>query len=214
MLAQGGVQRCQRLIQQNGPGPHRQRTGERHPLALAAGQLVDGAMSQGIDAHHLQHLAGAGEALGLGHAPHPQAIGHVLHHRHVGEQGIGLEHHTHIALLNGLCGDVLGIEAHHAAGIGRLQPGDNAQGGGLAAAGGAKQHHGLAGGNGQIHRLQGARAIGEGLAATAERDGGAARGWGNGCSHGRDFRAWALRVPPSIWMAISSGTIMMKKTSV
>ena len=37
--ANAGIQRRERLVQQQDPRPHHQRPGQRHPLALAAGEL-------------------------------------------------------------------------------------------------------------------------------------------------------------------------------
>ena len=57
------------------------------------------------------------------------------------------------------------VEQHLAAGVGRLQAGDDAQRRGLAAAGGPEEHDRLAGVDGQVERLQRARAVGERLGA-------------------------------------------------
>ena len=67
-----------------------------------------------------------------------QAEGGVLGYRHVGEQGVVLEHHGGAALLRRQPGDVAAIEADGAA-VQRHEPGDGAQDGGLAAAAGAQQ---------------------------------------------------------------------------
>ena len=56
---------------------------------------------------------------------------------------------------------------HAPARVGRLEPGDDAQHRGLAAARGTEQHHGLAGGDVEVERLERARAVGEGLARSA-----------------------------------------------
>src|SRR5216683_3948046 len=81
--------------------------------------------------------------------PHAQAIGHVVEHRHVRPHGVGLEHHAHTALL-GRDGTALGRVVHRlavdgdAAAARLLQPGDGAQGRGLAAARRAQQGEMLA----------------------------------------------------------------------
>ncbi len=52
------------------------------------------------DLHHGEHLL---DALGLSRPrepPHPEAVGDVLAHRHVGEERVGLEHHPHVAALD------------------------------------------------------------------------------------------------------------------
>ena len=60
------------------------------------------------------------------------------------------------------------VEQDAAAGVRRLQAGDDAQHGGLAAAGGTEQHHRLAARDVEVERLERARAVGERLAATLD----------------------------------------------
>jgi hypothetical protein len=67
-----------------------------------------------------------------------QAEGDVLEHRHVAEQRVVLEHKAHVALAHMHVGGVFAAEMD-AAHVGRLQPGDDAQQRGLAAARGAEQ---------------------------------------------------------------------------
>ncbi|MOA70028.1 hypothetical protein D3C78_1986000 [compost metagenome] len=62
-----------------------------------------------------------------------QAEGHVLEHRHVLEQGIVLKHESDLALTDVHGRGILARE-QHAAGIGRLQPRDDAEQRRLAAA--------------------------------------------------------------------------------
>ena len=49
-LAQGGVERGQRLVEQQHARPRRDRARQRDALALAAGELVDAAVLQALDA--------------------------------------------------------------------------------------------------------------------------------------------------------------------
>ena len=111
-------------------------------------------------------------ALGAVDAADFQAVADIVGDVHVGKQRIGLEHHADIAPLDRHARDVGVVEQHAAAGIRRLQPGDDAQQGGLAAAGGAEQHQSLAARDIERHRLERAGAVGEGLGAVldAQRD--------------------------------------------
>ena len=67
----------------------------------------------------------------------------VLLHRHVGIQGIVLEHQADAPVLGGQLGDIVLTEEDLARG-GLLQAGDHVQRGGLAAAGGAQKADQLA----------------------------------------------------------------------
>jgi hypothetical protein len=88
-----------------------------------------------------------------------QAEGDVVVHRHVGPQGVGLEHQVQPALAGlGVVG-VVGVDHLHAvdghdAVLGLLQAGDHTQRGGLAAAGGAQQGHEVAVLNGEVDVAQ------------------------------------------------------------
>ena len=58
LLAQGGVQGGERLVEQHQRGLGRQGAGERHALLLAAGELVRRAVGQlGAQAHQGEQLA-------------------------------------------------------------------------------------------------------------------------------------------------------------
>ena len=68
----------------------------------------------------------------------PQAKGHVLEYRHVAKQGVVLEHEANVALAHMEIRGILAAD-DDAATVRLLQPGDDPQQGGLAAAGGAEQ---------------------------------------------------------------------------
>ena len=80
---------------------------------------------------------------------HPQAKRHVFKHGHVREEGIALKDSVDVAVFGGNLGDVLTFKMDMAV-IDALQPGDKAQYGGFAAAGGAKQRQKLTVIDGQI----------------------------------------------------------------
>ena len=59
-LAQAGVERRERLVEQHQPGLPRQRPGQCHPLLLAAGQLVRPARAHAsVELDHVQQLGDA-----------------------------------------------------------------------------------------------------------------------------------------------------------
>ena len=91
------VQRAERFVEQQHAGPVDQRPGQRDALALAAGQLRRGAAAMVGQAHHRQRLLRGPAALCLGHAGDLEAIGDVVDHVHVGEQGIILEHRVDVS---------------------------------------------------------------------------------------------------------------------
>ena len=95
--------------------------------------------------------------LGLGPPSDLQPEGHVLGHRHVGKQRIGLEHHPDIALVRPQPGDVATAEMHPA-GIEVDEPGGGKQRGALAGSGRAKQCENLAIRHCEVEASQGALA--------------------------------------------------------
>jgi hypothetical protein len=79
----------------------------------------------------------------LSHARHLQREGDVLAHRHVRVKRVGLEHHRQPRLAGRQIGRILAVDLDRARGD-ILQPGDQAQQGGLAAARGADEDDELA----------------------------------------------------------------------
>jgi hypothetical protein len=148
-LAQLGVERGERLVQQQQLRLHRERAGDRDALALPARDLGDGALRDAGQADQFQQLLDPGPAPGRGHAADAQRIGDVVADREMAEQGQRLEHHAELAPVRRHRRDV-GFVEQHAAGGRRLQPGDDAQQGGLAAAGRPEEAHQLPGRNQQV----------------------------------------------------------------
>ena len=62
LLAQLEVERAERLVEQQHLRAVDQRAGERHALALAAGELVGAAVAVVAEAHLLERLLGAAAA--------------------------------------------------------------------------------------------------------------------------------------------------------
>ena len=50
------VERAERLVEQQHLGLHRQRAGQRHALALAAGELRGVAVGEALQVHELEQL--------------------------------------------------------------------------------------------------------------------------------------------------------------
>jgi hypothetical protein len=74
-FAQVGVERRQRLVQQDEGGAAGHSAGQCHALLLAAGKLCRAARLQPVEAKHRDQLGHAGR---MGLAGAPQAIGDVL----------------------------------------------------------------------------------------------------------------------------------------
>ncbi len=180
-----GVQRGQRLVEQQDARLEGERAGERDALLLAAGHLVRVAAGVLRKADQLQQLLGALGPLGLAGAAHPQTEGDVVGGGQVREQAVGLEHHAGVALVRGDRGDVLAVDQDLARVV-LLEAGQDAQRGGLAAAGRAEQGEQLTGPDGQVEAVQRGGGA-EGAAQRAELDGRAAGG-GGGAGDGGDGR--------------------------
>src|SRR5207237_6864095 len=112
----------------------------------------------------------ASVALSAGDFGHVERIGDIVGSRHVRIEGIALEHHADVAVARLQHGHVALIK-EDVAGVGHLQPGDHAQGGRLATAGGAEKTGHLAVGHGQAEVLNHLNAP-ETLADGAESDAG------------------------------------------
>ena len=56
LLAQLAVERGHRLVEQQHLRLEHERARERHALPLPAGELVDGALAEAVEADHLQRL--------------------------------------------------------------------------------------------------------------------------------------------------------------
>ena len=132
LLAHLGVERAEGLVEQQHPRLHGQGAGERHPLALAAGELARVAVGHPVELHQLQQVVdlAVDDVARRPDAPrlHAQAEGDVLEDGHVPEQRVVLEHEADAAFLHPPSGDVLFLEADGAAaGVRPLQAGDDPQ---------------------------------------------------------------------------------------
>ena len=153
--AQLGVQVGQRLVKQQQLGAGGYGTGDGHPLLLAAGKLRGIAVLVHVNTHHPQGVHHPAVDLRLAHLLDLQAEGDVVVDRHVGPQGVGLEHQIQPPLAGlGVIGVIRVDHLHavngHGAVLGLFQSGNHTQRGGLAAAGGPQQGHEVAVLNGEV----------------------------------------------------------------
>src|SRR5690606_17765188 len=142
LSTQLGVQVRQWLVEEENLGVAHDCAPHGHPLALAAGQSLWPAVEKPIDVQELGCLLHTFLDLGLAHAAHLQRKGHVLPHGHVRVQGVVLEHHGDVALCrrHGVHTLLANINVSF---VYALEPGEDAQKGGFAAAGRADQHNKL-----------------------------------------------------------------------
>ena len=126
------------LVEQYDLGTRRERPRERDPLLLAAGELVRHPPAEALEVGEVEHLLHpAAPPLARG-----QAEGDVVEDVEVGEEGVVLKDHADVPLLRW---DVQAGSGHGPAAdlypsrLRRLEAGDQAQGGRLAAARRAEQ---------------------------------------------------------------------------
>jgi len=148
-LAQRRIERRQGFVEQQDARPDRHRAGQRDPLALAAGELVDAAVLQSRDIGQRHQFGDPRGAILLRDSADLKAIADIVRHAHVRKQRVGLKHHADIAPLDRHGGHVPAVEQHLSAGVGQFEPCYDAQHRGLAAAGGAEQHQRFAARDGE-----------------------------------------------------------------
>ena len=168
LAAQAVVQVGQRLVQQHHLRLQHQRTGQRHAVFLAAGQLAHQPLPEAAQAHHLQHRGGALACAALVQARGGEAEAHVAQHVQVREQGIVLEQQADVAVLGVLVRHVAPAD-EDAAGRGFLQPRGHAQQRGLAAARRPQQGGESAARQGEAEVAHGAGAVLEALGHAVKR---------------------------------------------
>ena len=135
--AQLGVEVRERLVEEQHARLDDQRAGKRHALLLTAGELVGHAALHARQLDEVEDVHDALADLVLRHLAQLQAVGHVVEHVVVRQQGVGLEHHRGVALVGREGVDRLVTKVDLAL-VGAFKARDHAQRGGLAAAGGAE----------------------------------------------------------------------------
>ena len=163
-----GVERRERLVEQQQLRGSRERAGQSDALLLAARELDRVFLALLGQADEREQLFDAPVDLGRWPTAVDQAIADIVGDRQVREQRIGLEDDAEIALGRARMGDV--TPAHlDAAAVLQVEAGDCAQQGGLAAARRAEEADELAAMDVEIDAaqgLEGAEALGE----LADRD--------------------------------------------
>jgi hypothetical protein len=149
LLCVDGVELAGRLVGDQQPGPVGQRPRDRHPLLLAAGQLVGALVRMLPEPDHPQQQHRPLVPLGGVGAGEPHRDGDVLSGGEDRYQGVGLEDERQRLpaqpgqLIAAETGDFRPIYLH-AAGVGPVQPANNVQQGGLSRAGPPDQRGQLA----------------------------------------------------------------------
>ncbi len=132
------VESAERLVEQKHLRLDREGAGERHPLALATGELRRIAVTELLQLHQLEQLIDPRPDLVLRPLPDRQPEGDVVAHGHVLEGGVVLEDEADATLLRRDPGCVLAGDDDLAR-VGHLESGDHAQERRLAAAARAEQ---------------------------------------------------------------------------
>ncbi len=151
---QGGVEVGERLVKQEHLGLLHNGAADGHPLALTAGEGLGLALEQWLET---EDLGGAHHPLVdvlLVHLLELEAEGHVLVDVHVRIEGVGLEHHAHVALYRRHVVHVATADGQLAAGD-VFQTRDHPQQSGFAAAGGADEDDELPFLDGEVDIAQG-----------------------------------------------------------
>ena len=142
--AQVGVEVGERFVEKQHFRLQDERAREGDALLLPAGDLIDVALAKAGEVNECQGFFNAHAAFFARHVEHFQAVADVVGNAHVREERVGLEDDADVALLDGGFGDVFAVNVDLAAGR-AFETGDEAEDGGFAAAGGAKQGgHGAA----------------------------------------------------------------------
>src|SRR5438093_1752457 len=138
LLAHPGVERSERLVEEEHLRLGGERACERDALALAAGKLRRPRALVPLELDQSQQLPHALADARPRHLPHAQPEGHVLEHAEMPEERVVLEDEAHVALGHGRVGHVLVVVADGAR-VGRFEAGDDAQQRRFPRAGGAEE---------------------------------------------------------------------------
>ena len=138
VLAQVGVERAERLVEQQNLRFDHQPTRQRDALALAARQALRRLLRDIEQVELVENAIDLEVAFGLGHLLDLQPVPDIAPHRQVREQGVILEDHRRRAALCRQVVDAVPANQQVATGDG-LEPRDHPQGRCLAAARGAEQ---------------------------------------------------------------------------
>ena len=165
-----GIQCRQRLVEQQRARLEHQRTCERDPLLLAAGQLAGPAIGKRSEADAIEHRERALATRRVVDMAHAQRIGDVLPDLHRGEQRIALEDDAAGTVARGCVGDDSPGEANVPP-IRHEKARDQSQQRRLAATGGTHAREKLARRDRQRDIVHACRAPGIAEAHRLQRDG-------------------------------------------
>ncbi len=164
--------RAPRAARRAAGGPDRAPWRGRAPRAAAGHRKLGGQLRRVLgQMHQLEHGIDARAYFRLGPPPAFEAIGHVARRAHIGEQRVGLEDDAEIPVLGGCVDEIRPVEADLAA-IGALQPGNDPQKRGLAAAGGAEEAD-----EGAVRHVEGDTVEGRGPPRTVSTPPGSRDSW-------------------------------------
>ncbi len=153
--AQRRIETRQRFVHQQQVGLLDQRPPQRHALLLAAGEFGRALVEEGFDGEDSGDIGNAGGDFIGGDAHIAQAESQIFTDRHMGIEGVILEHHGDATVAGRFVVDGAAIQPDFAA-IDRFQSGDQAQQGGLAAAGRPEDNEEFAALDGQRKVLENA----------------------------------------------------------
>lgn len=152
------VEVAERFVQQQQGGARREGAGQGDALLLSAAEFVRAAALEDGQADQREGLAGAREALGAGQVR--EAEQDVPQDAQVREQGVVLEDEAHAAPFGGAKGWSRCAPDEDVAAVGLFEARDEAQGGGLAAAGGAEQGQEFPGADAEVQVVHDRRVAG------------------------------------------------------
>ena len=110
ILAQAGVERAERLVEQQHARPQHERAGQRDALLLTARELPGLALLVAGELHERERLADGLRALRLGDLLVLEAERDVVGDVEVREQRVALEHRVDVAAVRRRLRDVLAVE--------------------------------------------------------------------------------------------------------
>ena len=154
-IAQLCVEVGQGLVEQKQVRLHDDGAGERHALLLPARKLARHAAGEAGQGADVERVGDPRLLFGLRHILHAQAEAQILLHRHMGKQGVGLEHHGDVAPLGRQHVDTLPGQADLAAAL-LADAHEDPQERGFSAARRAEDGHELARFDGERDRMKGA----------------------------------------------------------
>ncbi len=121
-VPRGGIDRRERLVEEQDAGPGGQRPGQRHPLGLAATQPVDRSVEEGLDAEQRSEFPDALPLLGFGERAAEQTVPDILTDVEVRKEMVVLVDESDAAALRRHHRDILAVQVNAA-----LQRGDVAR---------------------------------------------------------------------------------------